>query len=456
MTMTLGNNNEIIPNTAPIFVHPSQEFTDDLGYYLISKEIADLKSKNTNVTHSHLLVISDGRVLTVTDKETLHYQSRIVLRTQPSALFSERWRSEKIERLNSIHEKNDPYETFCKLKEVVDKYLEVKEVEWYSVLPLWIMGTYCFSVFEAYPYLAINGFKGSGKSKTGDLIARLAFNGLGTVGISEASLFRIVESSRATLIIDEGEQLKSRNNKSDTIRQLLNAGYRRGTKVYRQEKTNKDQFETKSFDPYSPKVIVSIGGLEDVLGSRAITLVLLRSKTDRGYKQISDSSEDWDELRHTLYSFGLAHYLDTKIHYLHDISVHVGTNRANDLWSPLLSLAKIIFKNHQDEFDSLKAFAERQISYTKDETDFDEFTFAIVLALEDLILLAGWVSTKDIFSSSKKYLETSLHDSFKFSSVGYRMKRLGLNKKRRQNNGMQYLVDPDEIVDIKERFGIER
>lgn len=458
MTASLPEKKDegIIPNTTPIFIHPSQEFTDDFGCYLISKEVPDLKSKKTNVAHTHLLVISDGRVLTVTDKETLHYQSRMVLRAQPSTLFSERWKAEKIDKLNDIHEINDPYETFCKLKNVVDKYLEVKENEWYSILPLWIMGTYCFTVFEAYPYLAINGFKGSGKSKTGDLIARLAFNGVGTVGISEASLFRIVESSRATLIIDEGEQLKTRNNKADTIRQLLNAGYRRGTKVFRQEKNSKDQFETRSFDPYAPKVIVSIGGLEDVLGSRAINLIMLRAKTERGFRQVGDSSEDWDELRHKLYSFGLEHYLEAKLLYLHDDSVRVGKNRSNDLWSPLLALAKIVFKNRPDEFNAIKAFAEKQIQYTKDDTDFDEFTHATVLALEDLVPTEGWFSTKDIFSIAKSYIDPILQDSFKYAGVGYRMKRLGLNNKRHRNNGTQYFVKPEEIADIKERFGIER
>jgi hypothetical protein len=45
----------------------------------------------------------------------------------------------------------------------------------------------------------------------------------------------------------------------------LLSGYKKGGKVYRTEKTKGERLVPEAFDPYSPKMIANISGLEDVL-----------------------------------------------------------------------------------------------------------------------------------------------------------------------------------------------
>jgi len=162
-------------------------------------------------------------------------------------------------------------------------------------------------LFETYPYLALEGTKNTGKSKTARITTRLSFNGILSVNASEATLYRDIEALKPTLAIDEAEILKDKE-KSKLIRGILNAGHFKGAKVLRQEKTSKGIFFTKHYSVYSPKIIANTQGLEDTLESRTIKIIMLRAKTDKGLILDTESSEDWDFLRHTCYCFALSYF----------------------------------------------------------------------------------------------------------------------------------------------------
>lgn len=247
-----------------------------------------------------------------------------------------------------------PAEVFQQIKAIYLKYCELKESNWYSVLALWVIGTYLYYLFETYPYLAFEGIKNTGKSKTARITTRLSFNGILSVNISEATLYRDIESQRPTLGIDEAEILKD-PEKSKLIRAILNAGHFKGAKVLRQEKTSKGTFFTRHYSVYSPKLIANIRGLEDTLESRTIKIIMLRAKTEKGLLLDTESSEDWNYLRHLCYCFCLCYFKEIKQIYLTDSEVKIANNRSNDLWSPILAIAKFIFKDNQSDFNAQRA-----------------------------------------------------------------------------------------------------
>ncbi len=177
-------------------------------------------------------------------------------------------------------------ESYRNLMDILRKYCDLRE-EYYSLISLWIIGTYLHERFETYPYLFLNAMKGSGKTRLLRLITGLSYNGEMLTSLTEAVLFR----DNGTLGIDEFEGL----SKKESLRELLNAGYKKGNKVKRMKKVKTPDGEeqvVESFDVYRPIVMANIWGMENVLGDRCITLILERSDDLRVTKKIEHYEND--------------------------------------------------------------------------------------------------------------------------------------------------------------------
>ena len=179
---------------------------------------------------------------------------------------------------------------YKKIKAILQKYMDMPQ-EHYSLIALWVMGTYLHKQFSTYPYLFFNAMKGCGKTRILRMIGSLAKNGYLVGSITEAVLFR--DTQDKTLCIDEVEHLASDEKKN--LRNLLNAGYKKGLKVPRMVKV-KDKWESESFDIYCPVAMANIYGMENVLGDRAITFVLEKSNKREITRKI-ERFENEDEMK---------------------------------------------------------------------------------------------------------------------------------------------------------------
>ena len=188
---------------------------------------------------------------------------------------------------NSEAKKNKLYDAYKNIEELLRKYCDLKEED-YSIIATWIIGTYFHDKFYSYPYLFLNAMKGSGKTRTLKLITDLAKEGEVLLQPTEAVLFR----TKGTLGIDEAESLTRKG--FENLRELLNASYKKGSKVKRmkQKKTPEGTIQiVESFDVYRPLVIANINGMEDVLGDRCINVVIERSDKQEIIKLV----EMWEE-----------------------------------------------------------------------------------------------------------------------------------------------------------------
>ena len=68
------------------------------------------------------------------------------------------------------------------------------------------------------------------------MLDALCFNPVNSANISAATLYRIIEGSRATVLLDESEDLMGTEKGKEIINMLL-AGIGKSGEVYRQEKT---------------------------------------------------------------------------------------------------------------------------------------------------------------------------------------------------------------------------
>jgi hypothetical protein len=173
---------------------------------------------------------------------------------------------------------------------VLDTYLDTT-VENKQIIAIWIIGTYVHKRFISFPRLFINAMKGSGKSRLLQILKALCWNATVQTNMSEAVLFR--NASKQTFLFDESEGISSKEQ--NTIRELLNAGYKRGTEVKRMRKSftkDGEQQIVETFDLYSPVALANINGMEDVLGDRCVTIVLEKSKDPSRTLLLEDFEEN--------------------------------------------------------------------------------------------------------------------------------------------------------------------
>jgi hypothetical protein len=165
---------------------------------------------------------------------------------------------------------------------------------------LWTAHTHALDAADATPYLAVTSAeKRSGKSRLLELLTAIAARGRHTPNISEAALFRVLETVQPTLLIDEVDALfKSGAERTEALRGVINAGNRRGALVYRCEGPKS---EVRGFEVFGAKVLGGIdnGALPDTILDRSI-IIRLRRKTgaDRVERLLwSDVQHQADELR---------------------------------------------------------------------------------------------------------------------------------------------------------------
>lgn len=173
---------------------------------------------------------------------------------------------------------------------ILRQYIDLKE-EYYSIISLWIIGTYVHDSFNTFPFLFINAMRGSGKTRLLKLISALSKDGDIQANISEAVLFRTAKGR--TILLDEMESIG--NKEKGLLRELLNAGYKKGIKVKRMHKgkneDGEEEMQVKEFDLYTPIAIANINGIDDVLADRCIQLILEKSTK----RQINKLIEDFED-----------------------------------------------------------------------------------------------------------------------------------------------------------------
>jgi hypothetical protein len=172
-------------------------------------------------------------------------------------------------------------------------YVDMKD-ESKKIMCIWNIGTYMHKYFEAFPFLFINAMRGSGKSRTLKLTTAFCDNGNILASLTEAVLFR----SKGTLAIDEFESIGSKEKQA--LRELLNAGYKKGIKIRRMKKTKKrdengvleEKQEAEEFDAYRPILMANIWGIEEVLQDRCITIQMEKSGSLRHIKKIDNFTDN--------------------------------------------------------------------------------------------------------------------------------------------------------------------
>ena len=167
-----------------------------------------------------------------------------------------------------------PYESeqalIAEIREFIHRYVDVsplfEEIASYYVLFTWV-----YDAFNELPYLRLRGDTGTGKTRFLLTAGALCYKPIYASGASTVSpLFRILDSVRGTLIIDEGD-FRFSDEKAEIVK-ILNNGNARGFPVLRSESVNGREFSPRAYAVFGPKFVSTRGFFQDrALESRCIT-----------------------------------------------------------------------------------------------------------------------------------------------------------------------------------------
>lgn len=251
-----------------------------------------------------------------------------------------------------------------------------------ETMALWILHTYAFPLRDVSTYLGIESpEKRCGKTTLLTVLSELVNRPVVAANISSSALFRVIEETRPTLLIDEADTLLQGN---DELRGILNSGYTRKTAYVvrvanqlthfslrgpaggalparqkeevdvlarRTDGTDREEALADAeagtvsegatrlvrFSCWCPKVMAAIGRLPDTLADRCIVVRMQRKTT----------GEECERLK----NLEAAPLRRQCARFVQDHAAEIGgarpeipaslNDRAGDIWEPLLALADL-------------------------------------------------------------------------------------------------------------------
>jgi len=225
------------------------------------------------------------------------------------------------------------------------------------------MNTHVFEIFPTTPYILLeSAVPACGKTTAIQVLQSICNCPKVVTSPTQAVLFRMIEKYKPTLFIDEGERLGGHGESVDSMREVLNAGYKKGGLVSRcaDGSRNHDLLE---FEVYCPKVVASIGGLTGALMDRHINIHMepTDKKLEHSWEPLisRDSAPLLKELRAFKHQYTAK--LDEEFRVMPRDSYWVKgedkqpifRGREFELFMPLLSVMRLIGSNMEALFISV-------------------------------------------------------------------------------------------------------
>src|SRR6266852_5936651 len=277
------------------------------------------------------------------------------------------------------------------IQDFIHRYVDVsplfEKIACYYVLLTWI-----YDRFNELPYLRLRGEPGSGKTRFMLTVGSLCYKPIFASGASTVSpLFRILDSFRGTLVIDEGDFRLS--DEQAEIVKILNNGNAKGFPVLRSEATaNRGEFNPRAYEVYGPKLIATRGFFKDrALESRCLT-------EETGGRPLRDDipislpqsfKEEALSLRNKLLLYRLRNLKAGRPSEAPDRAIEP---RLNQIFLPLLSVVKDV-----KDREELRALARRYHGEMVNERGMD-LEAQILEVIRDLRQSERTLSVKDITS----------------------------------------------------------
>lgn len=338
---------------------------------------------------------------------------------------------------------------FAAIKRIYTTYVEFDNEIFYDLMPLFVMYSYVFRLFESTGYIHFNGTRASGKSRNLSILASLCFNTTLAASMSAASMYRKLEGSPGTTILDESEGFEG--ERGEDLRRILNAGYKLGEIVTRTEKEG-DKFIVKNYNVFGPKVLASINALEDTIQSRCVVIAM--RPTVRNIPDFLTSNPELAELRDSLYLWALENMqaiANLRDQWFSSRKTEMAPRIISREWETTAQY--IMLADYIGGEKMAKAVIDYFMEYFSEKQHALDATDRLRVTLRSLPRVlatkhphpGNFYSTKDIHEVIASYMETDATEYFKTKHVTANLNILGFSEKIRTKGGVQIKLDEDAV-----------
>jgi len=357
---------------------------------------------------------------------------------------------------------------YINLVNIIKENIWVGNEIYYSLIALWIIGTYFSDIFRIYPILHIYGSSGSGKTRLLSLTLALSRRGFPITDPSDANIYRVIEGYRPTLGLDDFDKLIKRYR--PVLVSLLKHVYKDVIAIPRLEKVKGDRFILGLFSMYAPTVVTSVdrleSGLDESLGTqletRYIEIEMIRSR--RSFRNV-DFTREYADIRSKLY---IARFLYADKIYNTYYEVDTGLYGRNDeLWRPILTIAKLIdeelynnIRNYAFEYSKLKEeefYQEEKLIIRGIERFFEQKTLEEDKVKEIEFTVSDLLGNLKIIlvEEDKELSDKDFERQWSPQRLGRILERMHIPKKRRAGRERTRLriVDKKLLKELKLRYG---
>lgn len=424
-------------------VHPALDFKKETAYVGIA--LPD-RVRGTVVHRPYF--VTETEMFGMTDEELGKRNIELAHRDLPSDIS--RWSVEGVKRFLKGKEDIDPKKLYNSVMQAIHEYIDFQDERHYDLVALWNIGTYFHQLFEAYPYLHVNGLSDSGKTRLMKVCDCMAFNADLCGTITVAYLFRKVHISRCTILIDENEELED-PQKGQELKKVLRSGYKKGAKADRSDMTT-PSYTPRSYEVYSPKALSTIASLDSVLGSRCIIILMQpTSRKEKSDRALKEESPQWQEIRDMLYPFLFRNWRTIQQSY-DDLGNEADlVNREWEIWKPILALARVF------SGDIYKGMLQLALEKAKERKVEQSFTPEAELAE----VLLSMVDRDDYYrlGDIKEYMELKYRNRvpnwLTERNIGSMLRKFGFPRPKRDSKGFKYYLTVSQVKEIARRLGID-
>lgn len=152
-----------------------------------------------------------------------------------------------------------------------------------DAVALWAAHCHLVQSFESTPRLALlSPEKGSGKTRTLEVLRLLVPNPIEIANATPAAVFRLIGKG-PTLLFDEADTYfgPAAAKQHEELRGLVNAGHRRGAMAYRCV-GEPARMRVEAFPAFCAVALAGIGELPDTITDRGVVIAMRRRRPDEG------------------------------------------------------------------------------------------------------------------------------------------------------------------------------
>jgi hypothetical protein len=324
-------------------IHPALDFLGDTAYVTVQENAEGMET---------LVLTSDGEVFDLKDWAGECAKRGLDPRATPDLSdCGARWNAAGIQALaNGTLTAPTWLETYDAVRCELDSHLQLERPWHLTYATLLVMMTYFHPLFDFLGITHLRGPQDSGKSRLGDCLAALSFNGAKAGTSSSSNIFRSAHQARPTQVIGECDHLAKLDSGDAEVQKHQAACSKAEANVKITEGGNGGRaFAPVTYYSFSPRVLCSIREFRSApLRNRSIRLDIVKSAhpdTDRLDRTVADDNA-WAPLRDGLYKLLLLRWQEVR-EALQNVKESwrgegVPTGRTRDKWLPLATLASLV------------------------------------------------------------------------------------------------------------------